>query len=147
MISRIWHGWTTPANADAYEHLLREEIFAGITGRRIAGFLGIDLLRRPADTTVEFVTIMWFESLEAVRAFAGADYEVAVVPVEARKLLQRFDARSAHYDVRGRRTAATGRCTHIAIALARDHLRRYSEARHPREPIGKAIPAPGRPKT
>ena len=105
MISRIWHGWTTPANADAYEHLLREEIFSGIAGRRIPGFLGIDLLRRPADYTVEFVTIMWFASLDAVRAFAGTDYEVAVVPAEARKLLQRFDARSAHYDVRERRTA------------------------------------------
>lgn len=105
MISRIWHGWTTPANADAYEHLLREEIFAGIAGRRIPGFLGIDLLRRPAGTTVEFVTVMWFESLDAVRAFAGADYEVAVVPPAARALLDQFDARSAHYDVRERRAA------------------------------------------
>ena len=108
MISRIWHGWTTPANADAYEHLLREEIFSGIAGRRIPGFLGIDLLRRPADNTVEFVTIMWFESLDAVRAFAGADHELAVVPPPARALLLRFDPRSAHYDVRERRTAANG---------------------------------------
>ena len=104
MISRIWHGWTSPANADAYEHLLREEIFAGIAGRQIPGFLGIDLLRRSAGNTVEFVTIMWFESLDAVRAFAGADYEMAVVPPAARQLLQQFDARSAHYDVRERRT-------------------------------------------
>lgn len=103
MISRLWHGWTTPANADDYEHLLREEIFAGIASREIAGFLGIDLLRRPSDDMVEFVTIMWFESLEAVRHFAGTDYEVAVVPPAARRLLHHFDARSAHYDVRERR--------------------------------------------
>jgi heme-degrading monooxygenase HmoA len=103
MISRIWHGWTTPANADPYEHLLREEIFAGIASRQIAGFLGIDLLRRPSDDMVEFVTIMWFESLEAVRRFAGTDYKVAVVPPAARQLLHQFDARSAHYDVRERR--------------------------------------------
>jgi heme-degrading monooxygenase HmoA len=104
MISRIWHGWTTAANADAYERLLREEIFKGIESRHIPGFLGIDLLRRPNEGTVEFVTTMWFESLEAVRAFAGAEYEVAVVPEAARRLLQRFDARSAHYEVLERRT-------------------------------------------
>lgn len=103
MISRLWRGWTTPANADAYEHLLREEIFTGIASREIAGFLGIDLLRRPSGDMVEFVTIMWFESLEAVRRFAGTDYEVAVVPPAARRLLHHFDARSAHYDVRERR--------------------------------------------
>jgi len=104
MISRIWHGWTTPANADAYERLLREEILKGIESRNIPGFLGIDLLRRPNEDSVGFVTIMWFESLEAVRVFAGTEYEVAVVPEAARRLLQRFDARSAHYEVLERRT-------------------------------------------
>lgn len=105
MISRIWHGWTTLANADAYERLLRSEIFEGISARSIDGFLGIDLLRRQHSDEVEFVTIMWFSSLEAVRAFAGTDYEVAVVPPASRALLARFDARSAHYDVRDRRVA------------------------------------------
>ena len=105
MICRIWHGWTTPENADPYEQLLRSEIFAGIASRRIPGFLGIDLVRRPLETSVEFVTIMWFESIDAVRAFAGPDYEAAVVPPPARRLLERFDERSAHYDVRERRAA------------------------------------------
>lgn len=100
MICRIWHGWTTPANADAYESLLRSEIFRGIAERGILGFRGIELLRRVAGDSVEFVTLMWFDSIEAVRTFAGADYEVAVVPPEARALLDRFDARSAHYEVR-----------------------------------------------
>jgi len=104
MISRIWHGWTTPTNADTYEALLRTEIFEGIQNRDIAGFLGIDLLRRDQTNEVEFVTIMWFESLDAVRTFAGADYEVAVVPPAARAVLSHFDARSAHYEVRERRT-------------------------------------------
>lgn len=103
MICRIWHGWTTPANADAYEELLRSEIFAGIQQREIAGFRGIDLLRRVAAPEVEFVTIMWFDSLDAVAAFAGPDYEVAVVPPAARRLLARFDQRSAHYSVEERR--------------------------------------------
>jgi hypothetical protein len=105
MICRVWHGWTTPENADPYEQLLRSEIFAGIAGRRIPGFLGIDLARRPIGASVEFVTIMWFESLDAVRAFAGPDYEAAVVPPAAQRLLDHYDERSAHYDVRERRSS------------------------------------------
>ena len=100
MISRIWHGWTTPTKADAYEELLKREIFAGIRGRRIPGFQSIQLFRRDLGEEVEFVTVMWFDSLEAVRIFAGEDYEVAVVPPAARALLSRFDARSQHYEVK-----------------------------------------------
>jgi hypothetical protein len=107
MISRIWHGWTTPANADVYEVLLKSEIFAGIQKLGLAGYRGIQLLRRNAGDEVEFVTEMWFDSIEAVRAFAGDDYEVAVVPPKARVILERFDARSQHYQVEVERT--TGR--------------------------------------
>jgi heme-degrading monooxygenase HmoA len=103
MISRIWHGWTTPANADVYEALLKEEIFVGIQERRIRGFKGIQLLRRELEGEVEFVTIMRFESLDAVREFAGEDYEVAVVPDKARAVLAHFDARSQHYELREER--------------------------------------------
>jgi heme-degrading monooxygenase HmoA len=106
MICRIWHGWTSPANADAYEKLLRSEIFQGIAAGGIPGYRGIELLRRPAADSVEFVTLMWFDSIDAVRAFAGGDYEVAVVPAAARALLERFDARSSHYEVRQARGAA-----------------------------------------
>lgn len=100
MICRVWHGWTTPANADAYEHLLREEIFVGIGQRQIEGFRRIQLLRRAVGAEVEFVTMMWFESLDAVRTFAGVEYELAVVPPSARAILARFDERSQHYEVR-----------------------------------------------
>ena len=100
MISRIWHGWTTPENADAYERLLRSEIFHGIAGRGIKGYQGIQLLRRKQHDLVEFVTIMRFDSLESVREFAGAEYDQAVVPDKARALLHHFDDRSAHYEVR-----------------------------------------------
>jgi heme-degrading monooxygenase HmoA len=104
MISRIWHGWTFPENADAYESLLRTEIFLGIAKREISGYRGIDLLRSDSEQEVEFVTIMWFDSLEAVKAFAGEQYEVAVVPPKARELLSHFDQRSAHYEVVTRQT-------------------------------------------
>jgi hypothetical protein len=100
MIGRIWHGWTTTENADAYESLLRHEILLGIQDRQIAGFRGIQLLRRGLETEVEFVTMMWFDSIEAIRVFAGEDYEVAVVPPQARALLSRFDERSQHYEIR-----------------------------------------------
>jgi heme-degrading monooxygenase HmoA len=103
MITRIWHGWTTPQNAEAYESLLRSEIFQGILSRRLEGFRGIDLLRRIQADEVEFITIMWFDTLAAVQAFAGPDYEIAVVPPAARALLHRFDARSAHYETVERR--------------------------------------------
>jgi heme-degrading monooxygenase HmoA len=99
MISRVWHGWTTPENADAYEGLLKSEIFQNIQSRQIAGYRGIHLLRRSLADEVEFITIMWFDSMDAVREFAGEDHEVAVVPPKARALLSRFDARSQHYDV------------------------------------------------
>jgi heme-degrading monooxygenase HmoA len=99
MIGRIWHGWTTPENAEAYESLLRHEIFLGIQDRRIAGFREIQLLRRVLDGEVEFITILWFDSIEAVREFAGEDYEAAVVPPKARALLSRFDERSQHYEI------------------------------------------------
>jgi hypothetical protein len=85
---------------DAYESLLGHEILLGIQDRQIAGFQGIQLLRRGLATEVESVTIMWFDSIEAVRTFAGDDYEAAVVPPKARALLSRFDDRSQHYEIR-----------------------------------------------
>ena len=100
MISRIWHGQTTLQNADKYEALLKEEIFVGIQSRRSRGFKGIQLLRREVIGEVEFITIMTFESLDAVREFAGEDYERAVVPEKARAILSHFDERSQHYEIR-----------------------------------------------
>jgi heme-degrading monooxygenase HmoA len=99
MMIRIWHGWTTPDNADKYEALLKEEIFVGIQNRHIRGFQKIQLLRREAGKEVEFVTIMLFDSLYAVREFAGEDYEAAVVPEKARAVLSHFDQRSQHYEL------------------------------------------------
>ncbi|HEY7385792.1 MAG TPA: antibiotic biosynthesis monooxygenase [Beijerinckiaceae bacterium] len=103
MIARLWHGWTAPENADAYERLLKTEVFPGIAAKSVRGYRGIKLLRRPAGTEVEFVTIMWFDSWDAVKAFAGEDYETAYVPAKAREVLARFDARSQHYEIRDSR--------------------------------------------
>lgn len=99
MIKRIWHGWTSAGNAGKYESLLRKEIFAQISGRLIKGYRGIELLKRELGGEVEFITIMKFDDLQAVKDFAGQDYEQAVVPEAARALLSRFDERSQHYQV------------------------------------------------
>jgi len=96
VISRLWHGWTTREKAGAYEALLRSEVLPGI--HRVPGYLGAFLLRKDLDREVEFVTLTLFESMEAVRAFAGEDFEKAVVPSGARALLSRFDERSTHYE-------------------------------------------------
>lgn len=103
MISRIWHGWTTRENADTYEALLQEEIFVGIQNRHVRGFRGIQLLRRELEKETEFITIMTFDSLNAVKEFAGDDYEQAVVPENARAVLSHFDQRSQHYEIRAER--------------------------------------------
>src|SRR5262245_37292570 len=100
MIARIWHGWTTKGNADAYEALLREGILVGIQNRHLKGLKGIQVLRREHPNEFEFVTIIRFESLDAVRRFAGESYEDCVVPPEARAVLSRFDLKAQHYEVR-----------------------------------------------
>ncbi len=96
MIARLWRGWTTPGKANAYEELLRAEILPGI--HRISGYRGAYLLRRNMEDSVEFVTLTFWDSLDAVREFAGEEFEGAVVPQEARDLLSNFDRTSAHYD-------------------------------------------------
>ena len=100
MISRIWHGYTTLENADTYENLLKGEIIVGIKDKEIPGFREMQVFRRELENEVEFVTVIWFDSIDAVRAFAGEDYEAAYVPEKARAVLSHFDERAQHYEVR-----------------------------------------------
>ena len=99
-IKRIWHGWTTPENAEAYERLLHDEVFPGIEAKNIAGYRRIELLRRDLDDEVEFITIMTFDSLGNVIDFQGEDYQRCYVPDAARKVLERWDQVSQHFDVK-----------------------------------------------
>ena len=82
MICRVWRGWTTKQNAGAYESVVRKIVIPGIEARRVSGFLHIDLMRRDLEEEFEFSTLMWFDSLDAVRAFIGEDYEVSHVPTK-----------------------------------------------------------------
>ncbi len=103
MVVRVWHGWTTLELADTYEALLFDQVIPGIRAKNIPGWLSIQVLRRrqaEVADEVEFVTLMTFDSWEAVCAFAGDDPERAYVPEAARRVLKRFDERSQHYEVR-----------------------------------------------
>jgi antibiotic biosynthesis monooxygenase (ABM) superfamily enzyme len=95
VITRLWRGWTEQANADAYEQFLLGELFPSMGG--IPGFRGADVLRRDDGNEVAFVTLTRFDSLEAIRAFAGEDYETAVIEPTARALLAHYDARAQHF--------------------------------------------------
>jgi len=103
MICRLWRGWTNPDNADAYQHIVHHDVIPGIEARKIPGFRHIDLTRRDLGDEVEFQTLMWFDSLDAIKAFMGEDYSVSHVPDTARSVLKRFDSHAAHYEVIDRR--------------------------------------------
>ncbi len=100
MIARIWHGWTKPENADEYERLLEYEIIPEIAAKNMKGYRSIEVLRRPLADEVEFITIMRFDSLDLVKQFVGEDYEIAHVPEAAQQVLERWDKRSQHYEIR-----------------------------------------------
>ena len=103
MICRLWRGWTTPGNAEAYQRIVHQDVIPAIEARQIPGFRHIDLMRRELGDEVEFQTLMWFDSLDAIIAFMGEDYAVSHVPPAAQAVLKRFDERAAHYEVIDRR--------------------------------------------
>ena len=98
MIARVWRGWTSPENADAYEKLLRVRVLPGL--RYIDGYRGGYILRQEDQGEVEFFVMNFFDSLEAVRAFAGPDYTVPVFEPEARLLLSKVEPLARHYEVK-----------------------------------------------
>jgi antibiotic biosynthesis monooxygenase (ABM) superfamily enzyme len=103
LICRLWRGWAALENADTYERIVRGEVIPGIEARNIPGFRHIDLMRRDLGDEVEFQTLMWFDSLDSIKAFMGDDYSVSHVPAAARAVLKRFDSHAAHFEVLDRR--------------------------------------------
>ncbi len=99
MIARIWHGWTKPENSTAYEDMLRDEIFPSIAARNIKGYRGAELFIYKNGAEVEFMTLLRFDSMEAVKEFAGADESKPVIYPKAESLLSRMDERSTHYRI------------------------------------------------
>jgi heme-degrading monooxygenase HmoA len=97
LIARLWRGWTKPENADCYEQLLATKVLPGFDD--LNGCKRAFVFRDDRESESEFVTLTFFEDLEPLRRFAGNDYEIAVVPAKARKILARFNEKSKHYEV------------------------------------------------
>jgi antibiotic biosynthesis monooxygenase (ABM) superfamily enzyme len=98
MIARIWRGWTKRADAETYENLLRDEIFLAIASRNIKGYCGAELFIREDGDEVEFVTLLRFDSMDAVKEFAGADASKPVIFPKAEALITRMEP-ARHYRV------------------------------------------------
>jgi heme-degrading monooxygenase HmoA len=96
VITRVWRGWAPADRAQEYERHYRGEVLPVLRG--VAGFEGARLLRRTIGDETEFVSLTFFDGLDPVRAFAGPDYETAVVADEAREVLVRFDDHVGHYE-------------------------------------------------
>jgi antibiotic biosynthesis monooxygenase (ABM) superfamily enzyme len=99
MIARIWHGWTKSADAKAYEDMLRDEIFPSIAARNIKGYGGAELFIHQDADEVEFVTLLRFDSMDAVKDFAGSDEGKPVIYPKADALITRMDEHSRHYRI------------------------------------------------
>jgi hypothetical protein len=106
MIARVWRGWTAHQNADAFEAVLRTQSIPNILARSIPGLREAQVLRLERLGETEFVTMLWFDDMDAVRALASArgiaeeDYEKSIISFPARELLRRFDFKVEHYEVR-----------------------------------------------
>jgi heme-degrading monooxygenase HmoA len=98
MIARHWRGWTTGHDAEEYERLLKNKVLPGL--QHVEGYRCGYVFRKDGSEETEFVVVNFFDSLEAVRRFAGPDYSVAVFEPEARRLLSRIEPLAAHYEVR-----------------------------------------------
>lgn len=98
MIARIWKGWTARADASAYEMLFENIVLPKVT-QGVSGFNGVNLLKREVGEEIEFTTIFWFTSMEAVRRFAGSEFERAVVPDQVRALMTHFESTVHHHEV------------------------------------------------
>ena len=98
MIARLWRGWAAnEQNANLYEEFLRSTFLPPL--KEIDGYHGVSVLRRNVGDEIEFVTITRFSSVDAIRRFAGDDYEAAHVAPRAKELLKHFDARCLHLDL------------------------------------------------
>ena len=98
MVARVWHGYAaTREHADAYEAMLKPELLPGMSSKN--GYRGSHLLRRDTGSEIEFITILFFDSLDDIKAITGPDFETAVVPHERKQHLSRYDAKAVHYEV------------------------------------------------
>ncbi|HEX7125950.1 MAG TPA: antibiotic biosynthesis monooxygenase [Thermodesulfobacteriota bacterium] len=97
MISRHWKGIAKPGQAEAYVHHLESDTFPKLSA--IPGFVRASILRRDVAAGTEFQVVTLWESLDAIRAFAGERPEVAVVPPTVQAMMVSYDAHVEHYEI------------------------------------------------
>lgn len=112
MIARVWRGYTKPEDADAYEAMLKPELLPGL--ERAKGYIGSFLGRRMVADEIEFMTVIFWESLDSIKLIAGPGFESAVIPEERRKYLVRYDSHAAHYELASMR----GELANLAVQSA-----------------------------
>jgi antibiotic biosynthesis monooxygenase (ABM) superfamily enzyme len=95
LIERVWRGWIAPEKAQAYSDFLQYSFLPA--AHSIPGYRGARVLRRDVGDEVEFMTITRFDSMDAIRNFAGEDPQLAHVAPEARALLSHWEERVSHY--------------------------------------------------
>jgi heme-degrading monooxygenase HmoA len=97
MIERHWKGISRSSEATNYIHHLRMDTFPALA--KINGFIRSSILYRQVDKGTEFLIITVWESLDAIRQFAGTDAEQAVVPAVVEEMMVEWEERAAHYEV------------------------------------------------
>jgi heme-degrading monooxygenase HmoA len=97
MIIREWRGRARRSQADAYPRHFRERVISEL--REVPGFMGAQLSRRDVDGGVEFLVLTQWQSMDAIRGFAGTEVDTAVVEPGAAAALVEFDERVRHYEV------------------------------------------------
>jgi len=97
VILRAWRGFAALENATAYQAHLLDSVRPKL--ERLAGYLGLYLVRRTVADEMEYQVLTLWESMDAIRAFAGDHPERAVVEPQAVAVLRRFDAEVRHYEV------------------------------------------------
>ena len=99
-IIRTWKGWTTQENASIYENLLIKEVFPEVKRKGVKGLEKVSISTQSNKEEVEFLLILQFESLDAVKRFAGDSYQRAYIPENAKRILLRYDKTAEHYEFR-----------------------------------------------
>jgi heme-degrading monooxygenase HmoA len=96
-ISRHWRGIAKPEEAEKYIHHLRNGTFPELAG--IEGFIKASILRRPIGEGTEFLIVTTWQSIEAIRKFAGESASTAVVPPSVQAMMVEYDKEVAHYEI------------------------------------------------
>lgn len=100
-IIRTWRGWTSIENASRYEDMLFNEVFPTVKKNGVTGLEKVSISTKNKKDEVEFFLVLQFKSLDAVKSFAGENYENAYIPDNAKQVLKRYDKTAEHYELKG----------------------------------------------